>query len=97
MHHQNGRELTEHGKPAQPHQRVEPHVLWPVLGPRQAKHAANVTIAGGLSKQVGRPCTGAGALRLPGGVFGRWLRLRVAGLFDHRHERAQHLAARPRR
>ena len=46
MHHQDGRDLTEHGKPAQPHQRVEPHVPWPMIGPRQSEHAANVAIAG---------------------------------------------------
>ena len=44
MHHQDGRELTEHGEPAQPHQRFEPHVAGPVMRPWQAKHAANVAI-----------------------------------------------------
>src|SRR5690242_16563988 len=51
MHHQNGGELAEHGKPAQPHQRFEPHVLGPVLNSRQTKHAANVAMRRGLSKQ----------------------------------------------
>ena len=46
MHHQDGGELAENGEPAQPHQRIEPHVPWPVMGPWQTEHAANVAIGG---------------------------------------------------
>ena len=38
MHHHDSRDLTEDGKPAQPHQRVEPHVAWPMIGPWQSEH-----------------------------------------------------------
>ena len=50
MHDQNGRGLTEDGKPAQPHQRVEPHVPRPMTCPWQTEHAANVTTGETLSK-----------------------------------------------
>ena len=50
MHDQDGHDLPEDGKPTQPHQRVEPHVSWPVTGPWQTEHAANVAIGESLSK-----------------------------------------------
>ena len=42
MHHQDGYGLTEDGKPAQPHQRVEPYVPGSMACRGQTKHAANV-------------------------------------------------------
>ena len=47
MHHQDARDLTKNGQPAQAHQRIEPHVARPMSCSWQTKHAANVAIAEG--------------------------------------------------
>ena len=39
MHDEDGRDLAENGEPAQPHQRVEPHVARPMMSPWQTEHA----------------------------------------------------------
>ena len=45
MYHQNRRKLAENGEPAQPDQRIQPHVARALMSSRQTKHAANVTTA----------------------------------------------------
>jgi hypothetical protein len=50
MDDKNRGELAEYGEPTQPHQRVEPDILWPVMSPWQTKHSANVAIGVRLSK-----------------------------------------------
>ena len=47
MHHQDAGDLTKNGEPPQPHQRIKPHIARPMGCPWQAKHGANVAIAGG--------------------------------------------------
>jgi len=45
MNHQDSGELAKYGEPAQPNQRIQPHVARPVMEPGQTEHAANVTTA----------------------------------------------------
>ncbi len=44
MDDQDGDRLTEHCEPAQPHQRIEAHIPWPVMRLGQPEHGANVAI-----------------------------------------------------
>ncbi len=45
MHHQNGRELADHGKPAQPDQSIQPHVSRTLISPWQTEHAMQTSYA----------------------------------------------------
>ncbi len=44
MHHQNGGELAEHGEPAQPHQRIQPHVARTLVSSWQTEHRSRPDI-----------------------------------------------------
>ena len=55
MHHQHGRELAENGEPAQPNQRIEPHVARPQMRAWQTEHGINVASGRRYSKQSARP------------------------------------------
>jgi hypothetical protein len=55
LHHQDGAELAEYGEPAQPHQRVEPHVA-PMMVLRKAEHGAVYSAPRRGSNGDGRTC-----------------------------------------
>ena len=100
MHHQHGRELAENGEPAQPHQRIEPHIARPQMRAGQTEHGINVA-SGRPNPNKARDRRACRApprrSRMPGGARRVGRGLAAARLFDHRKQRARPPRRRPRR